>query len=318
MLIGHRNHLPFCLILVIALAHIPIRCAWAQSPLGTFERTWTVAGAAEIVLANGFGAITFEPGEASIVRLTGTVGVSRQWTGGSEAGEAMARRLLQSPPVEQKGDVIRIGDILEDPTLRQAVAIEYKITVPMNTRVTSANADGDQTVHGLRGPIEISSGSGRIRITNVEGDVRASTGSGDIYLSAISGSIQANTSEGTIRVESLPQEDVQIASGSGRVVLSGVTGALRVASGSGNVTIHGNPTSDWRLRSGSGNITVELPRDAAFDFYACTKSGHISIGTPLEDPAWTGKTEVRGQVRAGGPLLQIKTESGQIRIQNPK
>ena len=307
---------PFYVVLVVILAHIPLRCAWAQSPLGTFEKTLTVSGAAEIVLANGYGAITFEPGETGIVRLTGAVSASPEWDGGSEAAEAMARRLLQSPPVEQQGDVIRIGDIMEDPTLRQAVAIEYKVTVPVNTRVTSANADGDQTVHGLRGPIEISSGSGKVRITNVEGDVRASTGSGDIYLSAIRGRIQANTSEGTIQVESLPQEDVQIASGSGRVVVSGVTGALRVASGSGNVIARGNPTTDWRFRTGSGNITVELPRDAAFDFHACTESGHISIGIPLVNPAWTGKTEVRGQVRGGGPLVRVETDSGQIRIQN--
>lgn len=307
---------PSYLVLVVALAHIPLRCAWAQSPLGTFEKTLIVAGAAEIVLANGYGAITFEPGEAGIVRLTGTVSASPEWDGGSEAAEAMARRLLQSPPVEQQGDVIRIGDIMEDPTLRQAVAIEYKITVPVNTRVTSANADGDQTVHGLRGPIKISSGSGKVRITNVEGDVRASSGSGDIYLSAISGRIQANTSEGTIQVENLTQGDVQIASGSGRVLVSGVRGALRVASGSGNVTARGNPTADWRFRTGSGNITVELPHDAAFDFFACTESGHISFGIPLANPAWTGKTEVRGQVRGGGPLVRVETESGQIRIRN--
>lgn len=309
-----RIYSPFYLVLVVALAHIPLRCAWAQSPLGTFEKTLTVSGAAEIVLANGYGAITFEPGDAGMVRLAGTVSVSPEWHGGNEAAEAMARRLLQSPPVEQQGDVIRIGDIMEDPSLRQAVAIEYKITVPVNTRVTSANADGDQTVHGLRGPIEISSGSGKVRITNVEDDVRASTGSGDIYLSAISGRIQANTSEGTIQVESLPQGDVQIASGSGRVLVSGVTGALRVANGSGNVTAQGNPTTDWRFRTGSGNITIELPRDAAFDFYACTESGHISIGIPLVNPAWTGKTEVRGQVRGGGPLVRVETDSGQIRI----
>lgn len=311
-----RIYFPVYLVLVIALAPIPLHCAWAQSPLGTFEKTLIVTGAAEIVLANGYGAITFEPGEVGTVRIAGTVSITRQWDGGTEAGKAMARRLLQNPPVEQKGNVIRIGDIMEDPSLRQAVAIEYKIIVPVNTQVTSANADGDQTVHGLRGPIEISSGSGKISITNVEGDVRASTGSGDIYLSAIRGRIQANTSEGTIQVESLPQEDVQIASGSGRVVVSGVTGALRVASGSGNVTAQGNPTADWKFRTGSGNITVELPREAAFDFYACTESGHILIGIPLVNPAWTGKTEVRAQVRGGGPLVQVKTDSGQIQIQH--
>ena len=109
--------------------------------------------------------------------------------------------------------------------------------------------------------------------------------------------------------------DVRVDTGSGGVELSGVKGALVARAGSGDIQAEGQPTSDWRLHTGSGGVTVRLPSEAAFDLYARTSSGSISVDQPVTVQGTIGRHELRGKVRGGGTLVEVETGSGNIRVQ---
>lgn len=297
---------------------------------GSFDRTLTVSGAVDLEVTTGSGGIHVRAGQSGKVRVHGTIRAHSHWGGPNP--EEKVRRLEANPPIEQEGGVIRIGSI-EDPELRRNVSISYDLIVPAETHLHSQTGSGDQSVEGIRGPVKASTGSGGLRLVKIGSEVRAETGSGDIQLDSIQGSVTANTGSGSIRAHGVAGEfsgetgsgdvrleqsapgRVKVSTGSGSVELEGVRGPLRAGTGSGEITVQGELTGDWRLETGSGGITVRLPSDAAFDLHAHTSSGNISTRRPLTVEGTISRSDLRGKVGAGGYLLEVKTGSGNIRIE---
>jgi DUF4097 and DUF4098 domain-containing protein YvlB len=64
---------------------------------------------------------------------------------------------------------------------------------------------------------------------------------------------------------------------------------------------------------------VRLPGNSAFDADIHTSSGTVEVESPVEMTV-QGRVEeahknIRGKVRGGGPLLSVRTGSGDIHIQ---
>jgi hypothetical protein len=126
--------------------------------------------------------------------------------------------------------------------------------------------------------LSASAGSGAVHISGLEDSVRAQTGSGAIDVDTIRGNVQAQT-------------------GSGGIQASNVTGSI-----SG--------------RTGSGGITVRLPASGGFDVRAKTGSGRINVDPPMTvQSSLLSDHEMEGKVRGGGPLLDLMTGSGGVRIE---
>lgn len=339
-----RSHLPYWLALVSLAA--PAIAATAE---GKFTRSLTVSGAVDLDVSTGAGNITVHAGGSGAVQVTGTI---RAEDDGLSAQEKV-RRIETNPPIEQTGSTIRIGRS-DDRDLFQHVSISYDLVVPADTRLRSHNGSGNQTVDGIRGPVEAATGSGNLEISKITGEVRARSGSGNIRLDSLQGGLQAragsgeitghgiagpasaSTGSGNIRLEQTgsggaivkapagattlaPQAGggagTEARTGSGSVELTGVRGGLEASSGSGSIRVDGDPTGAWNLHSGSGSIRLRVPAQAAFDFQARTASGRISINHPLTMQGTVGRREVQGKVRNGGPLVSARTASGDIEVQ---
>jgi lia operon protein LiaG len=81
--------------------------------------------------------------------------------------------------------------------------------------------------------------------------------------------------------------------------------------------VEGAPTGSWKLNTSSGGITVRLPDGASFEVDAHTSSGSISTDFPITvQGVVANRRELRGKVREGGPLLDLDTSSGSIRIES--
>ena len=57
---------------------------------------------------------------------------------------------------------------------------------------------GNQSVEGIQGPVEASSGTGKVRVWHIGKNVHISTGSGDIDIHDIHGSVQAEAGTGSV------------------------------------------------------------------------------------------------------------------------
>jgi len=93
-----------------------------------------------------------------------------------------------------------------------------------------------------------------------------------------------------------------------------VNGAAHVDSSSGSVAISGRPAGPWSVHASSGEVTITLPPDAAFDLDARTGSGSINSAHPVTVSGTIDKHRIEGKVRGGGPLVQVSSSSGSIRI----
>src|SRR6267154_2680230 len=108
-------------------------------------------------------------------------------------------------------------------------------------------------------------------------------------------------------------------SGSGNITARGVRGAFRADAGSGDITAEGTQTGTWTVRTGSGNVHVRLPANAAFDADISTSSGTLDLDAPItmtvQGRVQESHKSIQGKVRGGGPLLSLRTGSGDIHIE---
>ena len=325
-----------CLLALCSIALIGLTACYEAFPAveGKFERTLSVSGPVDLDVATGSGRIEVRVGSSSVVQVHGFIRARDDWHANAQE---KVRYLENNPPVEQSGNVIRIGRI-ENEDYRNNVSISYEITVPTETRLHSRTGSGSQRIDGIRGPANAGTGSGSINMSQIGGDASARTGSGSIELDMIAGRVDASTGSGSIRAErigggvkadtgsgsvmlELTQaerggvRDVEVSTGSGRVEVMGVDGSLSVSTGSGSIVASGNPGGSWKLRASSGGVTVRLRPDAAFDLYAYSGSRRITINHPLTVMGTVSPHEMQGKVRGGGNPINIRTSSGSITIQ---
>jgi DUF4097 and DUF4098 domain-containing protein YvlB len=298
---------------------------------GTFQRTLKVSGPVNLDIETGSGNIQVKTGSSAQVEITGHIRASNWFGGGSGDSEEKVKRIQANPPIQQSGNDIRLGHI-DDPSLRRNISISYEVVVPAETRLNSHTGSGNQTVEGVRGPIEIQTGSGNLNVSNIGNTVRAESGSGDIEAEKINGSMRAKSGSGTIRAREVAggleaesgsgnitlvqtaAGSVRVETGSGSVDLRGTQGSLQATTGSGDIHAEGDPKGTWKLHTGSGSVRLRVPSDASFDLYAHTGSGGINVGAPITVQGALGKREIRGKVRGGGVPVEVETGSGGIDI----
>jgi putative adhesin len=298
-------------VVVAVAALLSSTAARLYAAEGSFDRTLKVSGTVDLDVTTGSGNISVRQGGAGTVHVVGHIKAHDRWD--SRDAESRVRALEANPPIEQNGNMVRIGQSRDSELLRN-VSISYEVEVPADTRLHAQTGSGNETITGISGPLHLNTGSGNITASGGS-EVRANTGSGDIRLESINGSLYANTGSGNVHVEQSSLTDVKINTGSGNVIAGGVRGLLKVMTGSGDIRVEGTQTGEWKLEAGSGTINVRLPADAAFDFYAHTGSGHIDSQHPITMTGSLSRHELRGPVRGGGPLLQARTGSGNINIQ---
>jgi len=266
---------------ILALAAVP-----ALANEATFERSLTVNGHVELTVSTGAGHIHITHGSGDRVHIIGHV--KSNWGG----NEQRVQEIANNPPVEQTGNIVRIGQRHEN---YHNISIDYEIEAPANSF------------------LEANSGSGDIKDDGVGENAKLGTGSGSINATGLQGGFVANTGSGNIYVEQTGQGDVKAQTGSGSVELKGLHGSLRAGTGSGNIKVTGTPSSDWKLETGSG--TVEFwAGNAGFTLDASTGSGSVHTDQEMAVQGSFDKHHITGKVHGGGPTVRIETGSGDIRV----
>jgi DUF4097 and DUF4098 domain-containing protein YvlB len=160
----------------------------------------------------------------------------------------------------------------------------------------------------------VSTGSGRIELDGSGGSVLARSGSGSIRAMAVLGDLEVHTGSGRVSVTQTARGRTAVTTGSGDITVSGAHGSLRWRAASGDVAVDGEPAGSWHVAASSGNVTVRVPANAAFDLDAYSSSGRIDSEHPITLMGSVSRRQLHGQVRGGGPRIDISTASGAIRI----
>lgn len=285
---------------------------FGSTPQGTFEKTLQVSGPVDLEVLTHSGDVTVRAGGSGSVVIRGKIYVGDRWFGGRREDDV--KSIEQNPPIRQEGNSIHI-----DYVNARNISVDYEITVPAETTVRSRSGSGDQTIEGTRGNVDVQTGSGDVKLRSLKGEIRLQTGSGDVRGHEISGAVRGGTGSGDVEIEETGPGDIDLHTGSGGITARGVQGLFHGEAGSGDITAEGTQTGSWEIHTGSGNVHVKLPANAAFDADISTSSGSIDVGSPIETTV-QGRLEeshktIRGKVRGGGPLLRVRTGSGDIQIE---
>ena len=122
----------------------------AAAAEGSFQRTLQTTGPVHLEVTTGAGNVQVRTGSSGKVQVTGHI-KSTEWFGNAEE---KVKRLEANPPIQQSGNDIRIGHI-DDPELRRNIAISYDVSVPAETDLRVESGSGNQSVEGIRGPLQI-------------------------------------------------------------------------------------------------------------------------------------------------------------------
>jgi len=299
----------FAIALVVFFASAMV---FASTPQGTFEKTLTVSGPVDLEVLTHSGDVTVRAGSSGSVFIRGKIYVGNHWLGSNR--DADVHEIEQHPPIRQEGNSIHIEYV----NMRN-ISVDYEISVPADTTVRTRSGSGDQTIEGTHGNVDTQTGSGDVKLENLTGEIRLQTGSGNIRARHISGPVRGGTGSGDVEIDETASGDIDLHTGSGNINARGVQGSFHGETGSGDVTAEGTQTGSWEIRTGSGNVHVRLPANAAFDADISTSSGSVDVGEPIEMTV-QGRVDdthkqIHGKVHGGGPLLRVRTGSGDIHIQ---
>ncbi|HEY2469772.1 MAG TPA: M56 family metallopeptidase [Terracidiphilus sp.] len=266
------------------------RAMAAQAESGnslSFDRTLSASEGTQLLVTTGSGNIHLTRSSGSQIHIHGQIHVSH------EGKEEQARQIAANPPIEQSGNVIKVGKEHEDHW--RGISINYQIEAPAGTLLGASSGSGDIVDEGVGQNAKLETGSGDIRANGLQGALILETGSGNII------------------AEQIGQGDVKAETGSGNIEIKDVHGGFNAETGSGDIKASGTPSAPWKLETGSGNIEIWSGK-APLTLDASTGSGSVTTDSEMLVKGSLNHHHVTGSLNGGGPLLRAETGSGDIHV----
>jgi hypothetical protein len=276
----------FCVLFAVATA-----VAFAQPPEGAFDRTFTINGAVELDLNTDSGGITVVPGPPGTVRVRGILKANRFRFRQGDV-ERRLRDLEANPPITQNGNSIRVA--VRDPHALRDISMRLEVQAPQNSRLRARADSGGIEVRGIMGPIDCETDSGGIHANEIEGEVRARADSGGIHIRRVNGAVYAQADSGGI--DALE-----------------VSGPVDAQVDSGGIRISQTRPASIKAHSDSGGADITLASAGGYQVEAHSDSGGITA-PELTVSGTISRRHVAGKLRGGGPLVDVRTDSGRISI----
>jgi DUF4097 and DUF4098 domain-containing protein YvlB len=152
----------------------------------------------------------------------------------------------------------------------------------------------------LDGDLDLETNFGDVMAESVVAtSYRLRSGSGGLTLDGCGGSLDLQTDFGGIEVQNARDAALMLKTNSGRVFFSG---SLRAE-------------GEHRAESDFGNVHLVLPADAAFALDAQTEFGSVKTDFAVTVTEFEEK-HIVGDVNGGGPLLWLRTGSGDVRLES--
>lgn len=188
---------------------------------------------------------------------------------------------------------------------------DIQIRIDHTANAVSIRADRPSMSHGNngvryvikapRGAVidRVSTSNGGIRIADGAGPARLKTSNGSLHISAWKGSLEAQTSNGGIEAE-----------------LDAADGPIRLDTSNGSVQVRlpDHLGDDVRVHTSNGGITVRASDTLNARVSARTSNAKITSDLDFHTRGEVGPHHFEGVIGAGGPLLDLTTSNGGIRI----
>ncbi len=223
---------------------------------------------------------------------------------------------------ETGGDAIEIGAVGGDLNIQTGGG---RVSIgSVKGTINASTGGGDMVLVSSDQGAVLEAGGGNIQVKQCGGKLKISSGGGNIEVGDAAGPVEIETGGGSIRVLSA-KGPVHAETGSGRVELNGVPSA-QVETGAGGIVVrfvNSGQHVDSMLETSAGDVTVYLPPELNITVRAAIDlaNGHRiqsdfpGIKVTSVGGQWGPKTvTAEGNLNGGGPLLKVRTTTGDITI----
>ncbi len=182
----------------------------------------------------------------------------------------------------------------------------------------------------------IQTSNASVRVESITGNSRLKTSNGSVRVWGVDGNLEATTSNASIEVGKF-RGAADLRTSNGRIKADGVRGAfaahtsnasidadvaeleagrqlvLESSNGSISLSLDAIRGNDIRVSTSNSSINVRVPSDVHADLKASTSNGNITSDVEMTTNQMS-KTRVSGKLNGGGPLMELTTSNGNVRI----
>ncbi len=201
---------------------------------------------------------------------------------------------------------------------RNNLGARFNIRLPRTVhldRIVSSNGS-IHTMDGA-GPSNFKSSNGAIKVEGLRGDLTATTSNSAIELLDIDGSVTAHTSNGRVRAERLLGTlDATTSNGPIQAFIERADRPVRVETSNGaiDLTLPRHYDFDLKAETSNNSITVRVPADTNAHVVAHTSNATIASDFDLTTRGQFSKNHVDATLGSGGPLIDLHTSNGHIKL----
>jgi DUF4097 and DUF4098 domain-containing protein YvlB len=238
--------------------------------------------------------------------------------------DAAAKTALSRVRVDSEERAGRITVKAVYPSERQtsySVSVDYRVTAPAGTRVTTRAVSGDVTIDGISGDLSVNTMSGDILVTDASRLTGAKTASGDVTLRNVGaeGLLEASTMSGDIIATGVKAHRVDLGTMSGSVTARAVTAdEVKLSSMTDDVVFDGAlaPRGRYEFTTHSGDVRITIAGDTGFAFEGSTFTGGVRNDAGLKlttvGNRRTSTRNVRGTFGDGSAVITATSFSGDV------
>ena len=298
--------------------------AWADFRM---EKTLALAPGGTFTLETDAGSVTVVGDSAADVFVLITAG-----------RDDMARRMdfsFDSPHGAVRVKATRRSHLVAD-LLRHwgwNDSVRFEVHVPRRTGVAVQTGGGSVRVaeieggarlrtfggplllRNVAGDVDAGTSGGFIRVEGVRGSVQATTLGGRIEIAGVGGRVAASTSGGPIRIDR-SQGDVSARTLGGGIQVDQAGGRVEARTSGGPISVRFTPGNGHggALHSLGGHVYAAVDRAAALSIDASSSGGRVSSDIPVSFRTAPTRHALRGDLNGGGPVLEMRTSGGPVRI----
>jgi hypothetical protein len=271
-----------------------------------FHFSYPLSSGGSVQIDNANGSIDITGWDQNTVEIDGSKYASSE-TRMKEikidiAPSANSIRIRTIPPIDRHGNygarfTIHVPRHAE---LQSIVSSNGAIHVDaINGQTHLKTSNGGIRASGLQGSLDAQTSNGSMEITNVTGDTTLHTSNGGIRADVKKGSFEATTSNGSITARLIEPD----------------TKPVRLESSNGHIDLTMDAAREVHADTSNSSIIVRMPSAAGAMVRAHTSNSSITSDFDVSvRGGMLSKHRLEGTIGSGGPLLDLGTSNGSIKL----
>ncbi len=194
----------------------------------------------------------------------------------------------------------------------------YLIHVPRKTELTSiVSSNGAIRVDTIEGRTHLKTSNGTIRASQLQGSLDARTSNGTVDVSDVTGDTTLHTSNGAVRAD-IRKGSFEATTSNGAItarLIEPDSKPIRLESSNGHIELTMDAAREVHADTSNSSITVRMPGSAGAVVRAHTSNASITSDFDVSvRGGMLSKHRLEGTIGSGGPLLDLGTSNGGIKL----